>query len=62
MSFFKNSQSVIPTPNAAAGKKVLPSVSSITGSQMSLPFGLTWIHLLVGAVVVFVVWKYVLKK
>lgn len=50
--------------NASAsqvGKKSLPSVSSL-GSSMSLPFGLTWVHLLVIVVLLFVVWKYVLKK
>lgn len=44
------------------GKKSLPSVSNQNGSSMSLPFGLTWWHLLIIVVVLYVVWKYVLKK
>jgi hypothetical protein len=55
------SENVVPHPGGT-GKNSLPSVSNKTGSQMSLPFGLSWIHLLIGAVVIFVVWKYVLKK
>lgn len=29
---------------------------------MTLPFGLTWTHLIIGVVVLFIVWKFILKK
>lgn len=53
-------QMPIPTPNNVAGHKSLPSVSSITqGNGM---FGKSWITILVIVVVLFLIYKFVLKR